>query len=216
MRIEVWSDIVCPWCYLGKRRLESALADFEHAGDTEVVWRSFQLDPTYPKGRRQPVYEALAAKTGGSPAQVQAMTGQVATLAAQEGLAYDFGRAVMVNTFDAHRLTHLAAAHDLGGQMHERLMRAQLIEGETLDDAETLVRMGEEVGVPADEVRQMLAGDGYAQEVEEDIRQARLLGATGVPFFVLDRAYGIAGAQPVETLLSALRTAHQHTGTTAR
>jgi predicted DsbA family dithiol-disulfide isomerase len=216
MLIEVWSDIVCPWCYIGKRRLESALADFEHADETTVVWRSFQLDPSYPKGRRQPVYEALAAKTGGSPAQVRAMTGQVAALAEKEGLTYDFDRAVMVNTFDAHRLTHLAAAHGLGGQMHERLMRAQLIEGGTLDDAETLVRLAAEVGVPADEARRTLDGDRYTQEVEEDIRQARLLGATGVPFFVLDRAYGVSGAQPVETFLSALRTAHERTSANSR
>lgn len=209
MLIEVWSDVVCPWCYIGKRRLEGALASFEHADEVEVLWRSFQLDPSYPKGDRQPVYEALAAKTGGSPAQVRAMTGQVTALAAEEGLAYDFDRATMVNTFDAHRLTHLARAHAQGDQMHERLMRAQLIEGEALDDPETLVRLGAEVGVPADETRRMLAGDDYVQDVEDDVSQARMLGVTGVPFFVLDRTYGISGAQPVEAMLSALRTAHR-------
>ncbi|MDH2427026.1 DsbA family oxidoreductase [Sphaerisporangium sp. TRM90804] len=215
MRVEVWSDIVCPWCYLGKRRLEKALAGFEHAGDVEVEWRSFQLDPSFPKGLGQPVYEALARKTGATAAQVRGMTEHVKALAAEEGLAYDFDRSVMANTFDAHRLTHLAKTHGIGAEMHERLMRANLVEGEVVDDAETLVRLGAEVGVPAGEARRVLAGDAYSREVMEDVNQARALGATGVPFFVLDRTYGISGAQPVEAFLGALRTAREHAATRA-
>ncbi|GII57639.1 DSBA oxidoreductase [Planotetraspora thailandica] len=211
MQVEVWSDVVCPWCYIGKRRLEKALAGFEHADEVELVWRSFQLDPSYPKGVSQPVFEALSEKFGGSTSQVRAMTDRVKALAAEEGLEYDFEKSVMVNTFDAHRLTHLAKAHGLGPQMHERLMRAQLIEGETLNDTETLVRLSGEVGVPADEARRVLAGDDYTKDVEADIREAATLGATGVPFFVLDRAYGVSGAQPVELFLSALQTAHANT-----
>lgn len=209
MRVEVWSDVVCPWCYLGKRRLETALAGFEYADQVEVVWRSFQLDPAHPKGARQPVYEVIAAKTGGSMAQVRAMTAQVTALAAEEGLSYDLEGATMANTFDAHRLTHLARAHGLGARTHERLMRAQLIEGEVLDDAETLLRLGTEVGLPPEETRRVLAGDAYAEDVADDIREAQALGANGVPFFVLDRRYGLSGAQPVETFREALRTAHQ-------
>jgi predicted DsbA family dithiol-disulfide isomerase len=207
MLIEVWSDVVCPWCYLGKRRLERALAGFEHAAQVDVVWRSFQLDPSHPKGVRQPVYQMLAAKFGGPVDQVRAMTERVKELAAQEGLAYDFDRAVSVNTFDAHRMAQLARKHGLGGEMHERLLRAHLVEGEAVDDVDTLVRLGAEIGVPADEARRMLAGDEYASGVEEDIREARTLGVTGVPFFALDRTYGISGAQPVEAFASALRTA---------
>jgi predicted DsbA family dithiol-disulfide isomerase len=207
MRVEVWSDVVCPWCYIGKRRLERALESFEHASEVEVVWRSFQLDPSFPKGVRKPVYEALMEKTGGSAAQVRAMTEQVKAVAAEEGLVYDFEASSMVNTFDAHRLAHLAEVHGVGAAMHERLMRAQLVEGATLDDAETLVRLSEEVGVPAQEARRVVAGDEYASAVEGDIRQAQELGVTGVPFFVLDRAYGLSGAQPLEAFLSALRTA---------
>ncbi|GAA5188111.1 DsbA family oxidoreductase [Rugosimonospora acidiphila] len=209
MKVEVWSDIVCPWCYIGKRRLENALAGFEHAGEVEVEWRSFQLDPEYPRGAGRPVYSHLAEKTGGSVEQVRAMTDRVKALAAEEGLAYDFERSIVVNTFDAHRLTHLAKAHGLGGQLHERLMRANLIEGERVDDADTLVRLAEEVGVPAAEAHRVLAGDEYAKDVEADIREAHLLGANGVPFFVLDRKYGVAGAQPVEAFETALRTAYQ-------
>jgi predicted DsbA family dithiol-disulfide isomerase len=203
VKIEVWSDVVCPWCYIGKRRLESALAGFDHP--VEVEWRSFQLDPTVPKDFAGPVYEALREKTGRSEAEVRQMTAHVSELAVAEGLTYDFDHSVMVNTFDAHRLTHLAKAQGLGGEMHERLLRAQLIEGETLNDVDTLVRLSEEIGVEG--AHRVLTSNEYAADVENDIREARMLGATGVPFFVLDRRYGVSGAQPVEAFESALRTA---------
>lgn len=215
LKIEVWSDVVCPWCYIGKRRLESALAELEHPEDVQVLWRSFQLDPSFPNGVRRPVLEVLAEKTGGSIEQARAMTDQLGVLAAQDGLNYDFEGATMVNTFDAHRLTHLAAAHGLGGEMHERLLRAQLVEAQTLDDRETLVALAAEVGVPADEARRVLEGDEYARDVEQDILEARALGVSGVPFFVLDRAYGVSGAQPVEVFRSALRSAREHAGSAA-
>lgn len=203
VKIEVWSDIVCPWCYIGKRRLESALAGFDHP--VEVEWRSFQLDPTVPKDYAGPVYEALREKTGRSTAEVREMTAHVSELAAAEGLTYDFDHSVMVNTFDAHRLTHLAKAQGLGGEMHERLLRAQLVEGATLNDVDTLVRLSEDIGVEG--AHRVLTSDEYAADVENDIREARMLGATGVPFFVLDRRYGVSGAQPVEAFASALKTA---------
>jgi predicted DsbA family dithiol-disulfide isomerase len=206
--VEVWSDIVCPWCYIGKRRLETALGRFEHAGDVELVWRSFQLDPSIPRGTAEPVYDALAKKFGGTKAQVKAMTAQVGELAEAEGLHYDFERAVSINTFDAHRLIHLAKAHGLGAEAHERLMRANLIEGETLDTP-TLVRLGAELGVPAEEAQRVLSGDEYTADVEDDIRQARMYGASGVPFFVLNQAYGVSGAQSADVFLQALRTAYE-------
>ncbi|MEO3811027.1 DsbA family oxidoreductase [Sphaerisporangium sp. B11E5] len=216
MRVEVWSDIMCPWCYIGKRRLERALAGFEHAAEVEVEWRSFQLDPGHPKGERQPVHEALAKKTGRSLAQVRGMTDHVKALAAEEGLAYDFDRAVVVNSFDAHRLTHLAKKYGLGAETHERFMRGNLVEGEVLDDQDTLVRLAAETGVPEEEARRVLAGDDHAGDVRADIAQAHAYGATGVPFFVLDRAYGVSGAQPVTTFAAALRTAYEHAATAAR
>ena len=207
MRIEVWSDIVCPWCYIGKRRLESALGSVEAdiEADIEVEWKSFQLDPTFPRGKAVPVYDALAEKFGGGRDQVREMTGRVAALAELEGLKYDFEHGVMVNTFDAHRLAHHAKSQGLGPQMHERLMRAQLVDGETVNDVDTLVRLAEEVGVEG--ARPVVTSDRYTAEVEADIHEARLLGATGVPFFVLDRKYGVSGAQPVEVFEQALRTA---------
>jgi predicted DsbA family dithiol-disulfide isomerase len=206
MKIEVWSDIVCPWCYIGKRRLESALAEFD--GPVEIEWRSFQLDPSFPKGEHRPVYEALAEKTGGTPDDVRAMTAHVGSLAETEGLTYDFEHSVMVNTFDAHRLTHLAKAQGLGPAMHERLMRAQLIEAENLSEINTLVRLSEDLGVK--NAGRVLTTDKYTTAVKTDIHEAQLLGATGVPFFVLDRRYGISGAQPVETFKKALKTAAKH------
>ena len=207
MQVEVWSDVVCPWCYIGKRRFEKALAGFDHADEVEVVWRSFQLDPERPRGARESLEKTLAAKIGGTVEQVRAMNDHVKTLAAAEGLDYDFDRYTFVNTFDAHRLTHLARAHGRDAELHERFLRAQLIEGEVLDDADTLVRLSAEIGVPEGEARRVLAGDDYTADVDEDIRELRDLGGNGVPFFVIDRRYGISGAQPTEVFLRALETA---------
>jgi predicted DsbA family dithiol-disulfide isomerase len=207
MRVEIWSDVVCPWCYIGKRRFETALASFPQKDDIEVVWKSFQLNPAQPKGVREPLEQSLAAKYGGSVEQIRAMNARVQALAAEEGLTYDFDRYNVINTFDAHRVAHLAAAHGLGDAMHERLLRGQLVEGEVLDDVETLVRLAAEVGVPEAETRRVLAGDEFAAEVDADAREAASLGATGVPFFVIDRRYGISGAQPAEVFLNALETA---------
>jgi len=209
VQVEVWSDIVCPWCYIGKRRFEKALARFAHADEVEVLWRSFQLDPSYPPGRSQTVYDALSAKTGAPPEQVRAMTGRVTEVAAEEGLEYDFDHGVMVNTFDVHRLLHLARAHDLGARAHERFLHAQLVEARDLSDADTLVEIAVEIGLDADEARRVLEGDDYAGDVREDAETARRLGGSGVPFFVIDRAFGVSGAQPVEVFVSALEKAHQ-------
>ena len=207
MRVEIWSDVVCPWCYNGKGRFEKGLARFDHSDEVEVVWRSFQLHPEHPKGVREPLEESLAAKIGGTVEQVRVMNDHVKTLAAAEGLDYDFERYTLVNTFDAHRLTHLAKAHGLGAELHERFLRAQLIEGEVLDDADTLVRLSAEIGVPEDDARRVLEDDDYTADVNEEIRELRALGGNGVPFFVIDRRYGISGAQSTEVILRALETA---------
>jgi predicted DsbA family dithiol-disulfide isomerase len=209
MLVEIWSDVVCPWCYIGKRRFEKALARFDHAGDVEVIWKSFQLDPSHPKGIREPVAEHLAAKYGVTVERARAMNDQVRAIAAEEGLAYDFDHYTMVNTFDAHRLTHLAKAHGLGAELHERFLRAQLVEGEVLEDRDTLVRLSAEVGIPEADARRVLESDEYTAEVSADIDEMRALGGSGVPFFVIDRRYGVSGAQPAELFLDALETAWQ-------
>ena len=206
MRVGIWSDVVCPWCYIGKRRFEKALARFDHSDEVEVVWRSFQLHPEHPKGVREPLEKSLAAKIGGTVDQVRAMNDHVKTLAAAEGLDYDFESYTLVNTFDAHCLTHLSRAYGLGAELHERFLRAQLIEGEVLDDADTLVRLSAEVGVPEDDASRVLEGDDFMADVNEDIRELRALGGNGVPFFVIDSRYGVSGAQPTEVFLRALET----------
>lgn len=208
MRVEVWIDVVCPWCYIGKRRLETTLARYEHTDTVDLVWRSYQLEPGFPSGAAKPVRTYLAEEFRLTPAQARKMTDGVGALAAEEGLAFDTDRARMVNTLDAHRLAHLAGRHGLRGQMYERLMRAHHIEGESLGDLPTLVRLGAETGVPAEEARRVLDGDAYVWDVQEDAERATEFGAAGVPFFVLDGAFGFSGAQPVATLLSSLRAVH--------
>ncbi|MFV2018963.1 DsbA family oxidoreductase [Micromonospora sp. LOL_023] len=207
VRIDVWSDVICPWCYIGKQRLETALSRHPDADQVRVRWHSFQLDPAHPKGHREPVWEMLARKTGAPPEQVRAMTSQVTELAAAEGLTYALDRAIAVNTVDAHRLNQLAARQGLDGQMHERLLRAHLVEAAVLDDPATLVRLATEVGIDADAAERVLASEEYAAEVTADARAARRLGASGVPFFVLNDRWAISGAQPAEAFASALRTA---------
>jgi len=209
MRVEIWSDIVCPWCYIGKRRFETALAKFEHADEVEVIWKSFQLNPDQPKGQREPVAEHLAAKYGVSVDEARAMNDRVKGIAAEEGLVYDFDRYTMVNTFDAHRLTHLAKERGLGAELHERFLRGQLVEGEVLEDHDTLIRLAAEVGIPEADARRVLESDVYANEVNADIDELRGLGGSGVPFFVIDRRYGVSGAQPAEVFLNALETAYR-------
>jgi predicted DsbA family dithiol-disulfide isomerase len=209
VKVEIWSDVVCPWCYIGKRRFETALSRFEHASDIEVEWRSFQLNPAQPRGAREPLDESLARKMGTTVEQARAMNARVTELAAAEGLEYHFETYRVVNTFDAHRVMHLAKAQGLGTQAHERLLRAQLVEGEILEDHDTLVRLAAEVGVPAADTRRVLGSDAYTDDVNADIALAGAFGATGVPFFVIDRRYGVSGAQPAELFLEALETAYR-------
>ncbi|WP_245673848.1 DsbA family oxidoreductase [Actinoplanes rectilineatus] len=208
IRIDVWSDVVCPWCYIGKRRLESGLERFEHKDDVSITWHSFQLDPTIPQGQREPVSEMLGKKIGAPPSQVRAMQHQVTQLAEAEGLSYDLGNATSVNTRDAHRVAHLAGQHGLGDAMHEALLKAHLSDAAVVDDPDTLVRLATEVGVPAAEATDVVNSQKYGAEVDADIRKARQLGISGVPFFVLNDRIGVSGAQSAEHFLAALRKAH--------
>ncbi len=211
MKVEIWSDVVCPWCYIGKRRFESALARFEDAADVDVEWRSFQLNPDQPRGVQEPLDSHLAKKMGGTVEQARAMNERVTALAAEEGLDYHLDRYRVINTIDAHRVLHLAKTHGLGDAAHERLLRAQLVEGELLEDADTLARLGTEIGLDEAEVRETLASGALADEVEGDFDLAHQLGINAVPFFVFDRRYGVAGAQPADTFLEVLRRVRDET-----
>lgn len=205
MDVEIWSDIACPWCYVGKRRFESALAQFEHADEVRVTWRSFELDPTAPREREGELAARLAEKYGMTLEQAQASQRQLTEVAAGEGLDFHFDIARSGLTFDGHRVTHLAAEHGLQDAMKERLMRAYFGEGELVGDGETLVRLATEVGLPEPEVRATVAGDRYADAVREDELAAQRLGISAVPTFVVNRAFGAAGAHPPEQLLDLLR-----------
>ncbi|HEX4978075.1 MAG TPA: DsbA family oxidoreductase [Nocardioides sp.] len=210
MRIEVWSDVVCPWCYIGKRRLERALEGFEHAEQVEVVYRSFELDPSAPKDATEPVVEVLARKYGGGVENARTMMARVSEVAAGEGLEYHLDRTLRGNTVDAHRLLHLALdEHGLRAQaaLKEALLAAYFTRVEDVADVEVLRKVATGAGLDPARVDEVLASDEYAAAVREDVADARALGATGVPFFVVDRRYGIAGAQPVEVLREVLHKA---------
>lgn len=202
--VEIWSDIACPWCYVGKRRFERALAEFAHRDDVRVTWRSFELDPQAPREREHDAATHLAEKYGTTREQALAMNANMTEVAAGEGLGFRFDLARGGNTFDAHRLTHLAAAHGLQDAMEERLMRGYLEEGEPIGDPAALERLAIDIGLPADEVRETLASDRFADAVREDERTAAALGITAVPFFVVNREIAVSGAQPPEVLLALL------------
>jgi predicted DsbA family dithiol-disulfide isomerase len=207
VHVEIWSDIACPWCYVGKRRFESALSGFEHRDDVRVTWRSFELDPSAPGERPGDGAQHLADKYGMSREEARAAQQRLTDVAAGEGLAFRFDLARGGNTFDAHRVVHLAAAHGLQDAMKERIMRAYLTEGELISDHGVLTRLALEVGLPEDEVRDTLATDRFAADVRGDERTAQSLGISAVPFFVVDRAMGASGAHPPEQLVELLRQA---------
>jgi predicted DsbA family dithiol-disulfide isomerase len=208
LSVQVWSDIACPWCYVGKRRFEAALAQFARRDEVSLLWRSFELDPSAPRVREtQSSYaERLAKKYGTVPAQAQAMIDRMVQTAAAEGLAFDFERIRPGNTFDAHRLLHLARQRGRQGALKERLFAAYLGEGQAIGEPDTLLRLASEVGLDVDEAQGVLATDAYANEVRADEREAHALGVSGVPFFVIGR-YGVPGAQPAELLLKTLEKA---------
>ncbi|KQS66509.1 DsbA family oxidoreductase [Modestobacter sp. Leaf380] len=207
MKVEIWSDVVCPWCYIGKRRFETALSRFEHADDVEVVWRSFQLDPSVAEGDVHPTLPALAAKYGRSEDEMRTQMTQLDALAAEEGLDYDLANGVSGNTLLAHQLLHLAAEHGRQDAAKERLLHAHFEERRSVFEVDALVELGTEVGLDGDEVRAALTDRRHLPAVQDDIATARALGATGVPFFVVDRTYGASGAQPPEQLLAVLERA---------
>lgn len=207
MRVEIWSDVVCPWCYIGKRRFEAALSRFPPAGEVDLVWRSFELDPSASVGADIDLISHLAAKYGVSRAEAEAMNRRVTEVAAGEGLAFRLDIAKRGRTFDAHRLLHLAADRGRQGAMKEALLAAYQTGGEPIADPVALSRVAASVGLDEAEAAGVLGGDAYADAVRADEHEARVLGVRAVPYFVFDRRYAVAGAQPADVLLDALQRA---------
>jgi len=207
VNVEIWSDIACPWCYVGRHRFQRALEGFEHRDQVDVAWRAFELDPAAPPERPGTHRDLLASKYGRTPDEAQAMLDQMTAMGAAEGLELRFDHVRSGNTFDAHRVVHLAAFHGAQDAMQERLMRAYLTEGELMSDHPALARLAGDVGLPAAEVEELLAGDRFAAEVRAEQELARGFGISAVPFFVVERKLGVAGAQPVESFEELLTEA---------
>lgn len=205
MKVEIWSDIVCPWCYIGKRRFEEALEEFDR--EVEVEWKSFELDPSTPRDVDIPLVKALAKKYRTSETQAQQMIDRMADAGAEEGIEFRFDDAKPANTFDAHRVLHFAKSQGLGDPMKERLMLAYFTEGRAISESDVLVELARDVGLDADGTRAVLASDDYATEVRQDEQQAQQIGVRGVPFFVIDGKYGVSGAQPSDALVQILQKA---------
>ncbi len=213
MKVEIWSDVVCPWCYVGKRQFEQALSRFAHADQVELQWRSFELDPRSPARVGLPMSEVLQRKYGMTIEQAEQANQRMTALAAELGLEYHLDAVQAGNTFDAHRLVHLAARRGLGDAMEERLFTAYFTEGRSIGDHAGLVELATEVGLDPDDVSAALGGDDFAAEVRDDEARASSLGISGVPFFVIDEAYGVSGAQPADVLLGALERAWSESAT---
>jgi predicted DsbA family dithiol-disulfide isomerase len=207
VRIEVWSDVVCPWCYIGKRNLESALDRFEHREDVEVVFRSFELDPTAPEVPVETTVESLARKFGTDVAGARELMKRADGVAASVGLEFHHADAPHVRTVDAHRLLHLALGEGRQAQLKEALLAAYFTRGENLGDHDVLRKVAVDAGLDPARVDEVLDSEEYLDAVYADIAQARAYGATGVPFFVVDQRYGVSGAQPTEVFAQLLERA---------
>lgn len=209
MKIEIWSDVMCPFCYIGKRNFETALEQFSNKNGIEVEWKSFQLDPSLPEVQDSNYTDYLMVSKGLGRPQVEGMLNNVTQMAKGVGLEYDFERAVMVNSFKAHRVLQLAKTRGLGDAAEERLFRAFFTEGRNIADDDTLLELGKEAGLNETEIRSSLSDERYSDMVRQDIQEARAIGVTGVPFFVFNRKYAVSGAQPPQAFLQTLEKAYE-------
>lgn len=207
MKIEIWSDVMCPFCYIGKRKFENALATFENKDAVSIEWKSFQLNPQMKTEPNKNINEYLAEIKGWSLEQAQAMNQTVVEIAKQVGLQYNMDKAVVANSFDAHRIVQLAKTKGKGDAMEERLFKGYFTEGLNIADYQTLMKIGCEIGLDSAEISDVLNTTAFAEEVNGDVREAQQLGIRGVPFFVIDRKYGVSGAQESETFLNAINKA---------
>lgn len=207
MKVEIWSDVMCPFCYIGKRRFESALAQFPSRDEIEIEWKSFQLNPDLETDPGINIDQYLADKKGWSIDHARDLNAHVTQMAAEVGLTYNFDKAIVANSFNAHRFSHLAKKHGLGIAAEEQLFKTYFTDGKNIDDHATLIALGEEIGLDGTEVAKMLQGNALADEVKHDIAEAQYLGVQGVPFFVVNRKYAVSGAQEVDVFEQTLQKA---------
>lgn len=207
MTVEIWSDVMCPFCYIGKRKFEAALAQFPQREQVEVIWKSFQLNPDLETDTSKSVKQSLAESKGWTLEQAGEAMSYVVNMAKDVGLTYHFDKAVVANSFDAHRFSHLAKKHGLQDEAEERLFAAYFTEGKNTADHGILAQIGTEIGLDANEVKKVLAGNDFAADVEKDIEEARQFRISGVPFFVFDRKYAVSGAQDSKVFLETLQKA---------
>ncbi|MGJ1283512.1 DsbA family oxidoreductase [Sphingobacterium spiritivorum] len=204
MQVEIWSDIMCPFCYIGKRNFEGALSKFANSENIEIIWKSFQLDPTLPEKEEFDHIQYLVQRKGMPANQVHAMLDQVTQTAKNAGLDYDFEHVVTVNSFNAHRVIQFAKTKGLGDEIEERFFKAYFTEGKDIADRKVLSALGQEIGLTEDDIEQALSNDEYAYRVTQDIQEAQSIGVRGVPFFVFDRKYAVSGAQPTQAFADTL------------
>ncbi|MFO0496052.1 MAG: DsbA family oxidoreductase [Flavobacteriia bacterium] len=208
MKIEIWSDIMCPFCYIGKRHLEKAIHKMNIRDALEIEWKSYQLDPTIPvQTKRIGVYEYLSDAKGISLEQSKLMHERALEMAKNAGLTYNFDHAIIGNSFDAHRLIQFAKTKCLGDEMEEELFKAYFTNGKDIASKDDLLEIGKTVGLKENEVKELLNTDSYSEEVKKDLNEAQQIGVRGVPFFVFDRKYALSGAQPVEAFVETIKTA---------
>ena len=204
LKIQIWSDVMCPYCYIGKRRIEGAIEQFGHKDAIEIEWKSFQLDASFRASPDDNIYDHLAEKYRKDRDWAVEMVDNMTENAKNSGLDFQLGKAVLANSYKAHRLLHLAKKHSLGDELKELLFKAYMTEGKNVDDNETLIALGEAVGMNKELVEGVLNSDAYGQEVKSDIAMAQQIGVQGVPFFVFDNKYAVSGAQHVETFVKTL------------
>lgn len=204
LKVQIWSDVMCPYCYIGKRRIEGALAQFEHKDHVEIEWKSFQLDASFKASPDDNIINHLATKYGKDKAWAKEMTDNMTQNAKNSGLDFHFEKAILANSHNAHRLLHLAKKYDLGNELKEQLLKAYLTDGKDVNNLETLSALGQQVGLEKAIVEEVLHSNAYSDEVKKDIAMAQQIGVQGVPFFVFDNKYAISGAQPEEVFLDAL------------
>ncbi|MDP4131677.1 MAG: DsbA family oxidoreductase [Bacteroidota bacterium] len=204
MRVDIWSDVRCPFCYIGKRKFEAALDKFTHKDQVEISWHSFELDPDLKTQTDLNVYDYFVERKGVPREHAEKLHSQVTRTAADVGLKFNFDQAVIANSFNAHRLIQFAKTKGFGDKAEEALFRAYFTDGQNIDDNETLVQIGDSLGLESEKVNEMLSSGKYRQEVEQDELQAREIGINGVPFFIFNNQYAVSGAQPAEIFSGVL------------